>query len=541
MKNLHIIKKYFQVTKANKKFTFLLILTSLLSNGPYLFTSLLFSLTINYLSKHNQQMVIVSMIIYFVLKILSKVFKILSYQVEKKLYNDVYQKLHHEIVCKLDTIELTYFSNHSNGEVLNIVNGDIKLLAEFGTWLSNAILLFISFLVAIVILSKISLSLMIFGCLINGIVIYLLNIYNDKFEVLTREGKVKADDEMQFYSELLSGIKDIKLFNILDKLHLKYQTLNASYQHIHDQQINNKIISNIISPSITMATEIILMIYACYNCLNGHFGIDTVLIIQSYFGTLFSSLSDLIATLGELRIKNVSIERYHDFICANDYNEPLDPQEFDPTDYQINIKHLHFAYGENQIFTDYNLEISPNTLNAVIGTSGSGKSTLFNLLLRFKKAKSGQIMIGNHLIENYPKAQYAKAITCVSQMPYLFHLSIYDNFALIDPDFNKIRQACQKAEIDDYIMSLPKQYDTIIEAGSLNLSGGQKQRLALARALLKDAKIILLDEITSALDETTSLEIFKTLTKLTDNHTIIMISHKPNEYNRCQNIIDLSN
>ena len=185
---------------------------------------------------------------------------------------------------------MKYFTNHSKGEILNIINGDIKLLAEFGTWLSQAILLFLSFIISIIILSQISISLMILGCIINSIVIYILNIYNDKFEILTKEGKLKADDEMQFYSQLLNGLRDIKIFSILDQLHAKYQLLNKAYLNIHDKQINNKIISNIISPSITMCTEIILMFYACYNCLNGKFEIDTVLIIQSYFGTLFLSL-----------------------------------------------------------------------------------------------------------------------------------------------------------------------------------------------------------------------------------------------------------
>lgn len=135
MKNLRIIKKYFQVTKANKKITFILVLASLLANGPYMFTSLLFSLTINYLTKQNSKMVIITMILYFVLKIASKLFKIISYNIEKKLYNDVYLKLQNDMIKKLDIINMKYFTNHSKGEILNIVNGDIKLLAEFGTWL----------------------------------------------------------------------------------------------------------------------------------------------------------------------------------------------------------------------------------------------------------------------------------------------------------------------------------------------------------------------------------------------------------------------
>lgn len=540
MKNLRIIKKYFQVTKANKKITFILVLASLLANGPYMFTSLLFSLMINYLTKQNSKMVIITMILYFVLKIASKLFKIISYNIEKKLYNDVYLKLQNDMIKKLDIINMKYFTNHSKGEILNIINGDIKLLAEFGTWLSQAILLFLSFIISIIILSQISISLMILGCIINSIVIYILNIYNDKFEILTKEGKLKADDEMQFYSQLLNGLRDIKIFSILDQLHAKYQLLNKAYLNIHDKQINNKIISNIISPSITMCTEIILMFYACYNCLNGKFEIDTVLIIQSYFGTLFSSLSDFISTLGELRIKNVSIDRYDNFINSSCNEYFLNDDMVKPNEFCITFKKVTFSYREKTVFQNFNLSLKSNSLIAIIGPSGCGKSTLFNLLLRFEKPTSGKILIGTHPIDKYSRIKYSQILTCVAQHPYLFNMSIYENLALIDPDINNIKKACQQAEIDEYIMSLPKQYDTILSDGALNFSGGQQQRLAIARALLKNSKILLFDEITSALDEKTSYEIFQTLIKLKKTHTILMISHKPSEYQQCDQIINLS-
>lgn len=540
MKNLRIIKKYFQVTKANKKITFILVLASLLANGPYMFTGLLFSLTINYLTKQNSKMVIITMILYFVLKIASKLFKIISYNIEKKLYNDVYLKLQNDMIKKLDIINMKYFTNHSKGEILNIVNGDIKLLAEFGTWLSQAILLFLSFIISIIILSQISISLMILGCIINSIVIYILNIYNDKFEILTKEGKLKADDEMQFYSQLLNGLRDIKIFSILDQLHAKYQLLNKAYLNIHNKQINNKIISNIISPSITMCTEIILMFYACYNCLNGKFEIDTVLIIQSYFGTLFSSLSDFISTLGELRIKNVSIDRYDNFINSSCNEYFLNDDMVKPNEFCITFKKVTFSYREKTVFQNFNLSLKSNSLIAIIGPSGCGKSTLFNLLLRFEKPTSGKILIGTHPIDKYSRIKYSQILTCVAQHPYLFNMSIYENLALIDPDINNIKKACQQAEIDEYIMSLPKQYDTILSDGALNFSGGQQQRLAIARALLKNSKILLFDEITSALDEKTSYEIFQTLIKLKKTHTILMISHKPSEYQQCDQIINLS-
>lgn len=188
---------------------------------------------------------------------------------------------------------------------------------------------------------------------------------------------------------------------------------------------------------------------------------------------------------------------------------------------------------------ELNLSIKSNSLNALVGDSGCGKSTLFNLLLRFEREYLGKILVGKYSIEEYSKDEYAKIMTCVSQQPYLFHMSIYDNLALINSDMNKIREACKQAEIDDYIMSLPMKYDTVLEEAAINISGGQKQRIAIARALLKNSKILLCDEVTSALDEKTASGLFQTLKKLKDEHTIILISHKPHEYNQCENIIYL--
>lgn len=549
MKNLKIILQYFQVTKANKGLTFLLILTSLLANIPYMFTSLLFSLTINYLTESNQKMVLLTMVFYFSLKIFSKIFKIMNLYIEKIFYNHVYRILQNQIVKKLGRISLDAFEKQNSGELLNIVGGDIKLLAEFGTWMSNGILLFLSFVISILILSKISIPLMLFGCIVNGIVIYILNIYNEKFEYLTKEGKRCSDEETRFFYELLNGLRDIRIFHILTPLHQKYKFLNDAYITMHNKQINNQIISNIISPSITMFTEIILMGYACIKCLHGDFSIDTVLIIQSYFGALFSALSEFTAVLGELRVKNVSIQRYSKFITETD--SPFCSQSFplfiDKTAYlkkisskdehadkiSIEIKNISFSYQKEPLFQDYSLSLMTNKLYALTGKSGCGKSTLFQILLRNKICSSGNIYIHGIPIENYMEETFSHTITCVSQYPYLFHMSIYENMSLINPDLSKIREACKQADIDDYIMSLPLQYDTVLEENAANFSGGQKQRLAIARALLKNADILLLDEVTSALDESTSSGIIKTLINLKCDRTIFLISHKSSEIQQC--------
>lgn len=540
MNSIKIILCYFKIVKANRKLTGLLVMSSLLTNVPYLFTSLLFSLTISALTTKNTEQVLVTMMIYFTLKIMSKGFKVMSFMIEKRLFNSIYSSLHFEMMTKLDKIDIHYFNEHHPSEVLNIINGDIKLLSNFGSWLSKAILLFISLIVSIFILSKISIGLMLFGSIVNILVITLLNIYNNKFEILDKEGRLIADDEMHFYSELLTGLKDIKIFNLVSKLWVKYEKINLTYIENHDKQLNNRIISHVINPSMTMMTEIVLMVYACVNCLNGRFGIETVLIIQSYFGTLFSSLSDFISVLRELRGNSVSMHRYEQFIKAPNSCYAKVSEKIEVEDSSICFKDVDFNYGHIPVFNKFNLHIPTDGMYAVVGRSGSGKSTLFNLLLRFEKPEAGEIQIGKRSIQDYSKKEYSSWVTCVLQNPYLFNMSIYENLAMIDHDRQHIKKACQLAGIDEYIMSLPKQYDTVLEANGNNLSGGQKQRIAIARALLKKTKIILFDEITSALDEETSLNIMKTIHQLKKDHLILMILHKPSEYEQCDNKIVLN-
>lgn len=133
MKNIRIIKNYFTVTKANKKISALLICFSMLANGPYFFVSLLFSMTIDSLAKGDSRRVILTMMIYFGLKIMSKVFKIFCLKTERKFYNDVYDKIQNRMVTKLNCIDMNSFALCNKGELLNIANEDTRILAEFGT------------------------------------------------------------------------------------------------------------------------------------------------------------------------------------------------------------------------------------------------------------------------------------------------------------------------------------------------------------------------------------------------------------------------
>ena len=174
------------------------------------------------------------------------------------------------------------------------------------------------------------------------------------------------------------------------------------------------------------------------------------------------------------------------------------------------------------------MQLLPNKKIAIVGKSGQGKSTIFNLLMRYFDTSTGKILINDVNIKDLTEENLRKNISIIRQDPFLFNQSIIDNFKIVknDATLEEIRNVCKKAYIDDYIMSLPKKYNTIIGEGGINLSGGQKQRIAIARTLLKNAKVILFDEATSALDNESQEYIKKTIDDLVTTHTIIIVAHR---------------
>jgi ATP-binding cassette subfamily B protein len=197
---------------------------------------------------------------------------------------------------------------------------------------------------------------------------------------------------------------------------------------------------------------------------------------------------------------------------------------------KIVFENVSFRYREEEKNTlnGLNLTIPPHKKIAIVGRSGNGKSTIFNLLLRYFDPTSGRITLDDVNLNLLTEDTLRNSISIIRQTPFLFNLSIIDNFKLVKDDVSlaKVREVCKSAYIDDYIMSLPDKYDTIIGEGGINLSGGQKQRIAIARTILLNTKVILFDEATSALDNESQEYIKKTIDNLVKDHTIIIVAHR---------------
>ena len=194
---------------------------------------------------------------------------------------------------------------------------------------------------------------------------------------------------------------------------------------------------------------------------------------------------------------------------------------------KLNLKNVKFKYDDKYVLNNCSFVINANEKVAIIGGNGSGKTTILNLIARTYKNEEGKILIDDIYINELSEKFLRDNITMISQDFYIFNMSIKENLLLanLNATDNDIQEVCKKVELHKYIESLPEKYETMIGENGVNLSGGQRQRIAIARALLKKSKIILLDEVTSSLDENMEKSTFELLEKLKSEHTIVVVTH----------------
>ena len=212
--------------------------------------------------------------------------------------------------------------------------------------------------------------------------------------------------------------------------------------------------------------------------------------------------------------------------------------------YDINFENVCFAYNdEKKVFDNLSFSAKENKLTAIVGYSGGGKSTIAKLIAGYWNINKGKISIGNVNLKDVSLEKNMELVTYVSQENYLFRKSIIDNMRMANQNasIEEIKDACKKASCHDFIMSLPNGYETIIGESGSNLSGGERQRLTIARALLKDSPIVLLDEATAYSDPDNEAEIQKSIDALVENKTVIMIAHRLSTIIGADKIIVLNN
>lgn len=375
---------------------------------------------------------------------------------------------------------------------------------------------------------NIPLSLLILVCF--PISYAILNIFGKILRTKNKEILKTNDSYFSDIQQSISGIREIRSLGLTDNRFTSFLILAC---RLKDKAINFVKISSVaqlLSNSITFLSQIAIMTLGGYFIFINTLSFGNFIAFSAYSNQFSNSLMNITNLNCNIQQSLASLERIFNLMDNLSYIKPKYGNiNIKNVKGMITFENVCFKYNNDKVALDnINFEIQPNKKIALIGPSGGGKTTIFNLLLRFYEPTSENIKIDDIKITDIDEQMLRNNISIVRQDLYLFDMSISDNLLLVNPKATiyEVQEACKLAYIHDFIMTLPQNYDSIIGENGINISSGQKQRLAIARALLKKSKILLLDEITSALDSQSQMYIRNSIDEISKNHTVIMIAHR---------------
>ena len=532
MKDMKYFKVIFKYLKNDKLYLFFFVLVNILFNVSPLMVSIFWASAISNLSIANQPDFIINLALWIGSVLLCwGVFMWIQNIIYIKLESDFEKNCSIDLYKKIVDLPAIAFEDKGVGELTNRLTSDttkiislLKQIVNLITRIITAIAIYIySFTVSIYIGLE-------FTAL--GLFMYILaNVFYPKVKK-SQEGISKLADKIhKEATEDFSGIREIKALGI------KRSVISKATDNIDEYINNEKKIRRIeetyyaTNNFIYFTMEFVIYLNVGILVFMNQSTLAMFLIIQ----TLISRFDSVIEHLSNFGVNYnkviVSLKRIDELLNNKLYkDEKFGSVELSDDKVRLQFNDVYFKYRrrEDNILKGLTLDLVPNKKIAIVGKSGQGKSTLFNLLMRYFDVNKGQILINNIDIKELSEKSLRNSISIIRQDPYLFNQSILENFKMVKSNttLKEVREVCKKAYIDDYIMSLPKKYNTVIGEGGVNLSGGQKQRIAIARTLLKDTKAILFDEATSALDNESQEYIKKTIDDLVKTHTIVIVAHR---------------
>lgn len=474
------------------------------------------------------QLVISALVVFFI-----EIILYVMYYFKSFFYRRIYQKtlinIQKSLAKEILNLEIAEIDKNSSGLFIDRLNKDTQdiagLFMEYTYWISY-IITNVGVLFTVFVLNK---YLFVYA-LISSIVVFIINRkrITKQYEV-QKELKVLQESKTGLTSELVRGIRDIKVLNanntILKQINEKIEETTKKEVKI----INIRNLYNYIENNTRAISDLGFIIIGCFLYNKTLLTIPTFVIIYNYQSKIKNLLTGMVQ-LSEYNKKfSVSANRVFEVIDNVKFKkEKFGNVEIKKLDGNIIFENVSFGYDKTKIINDMSFEIKPNERVAFVGKSGAGKTTIFNLITRLYKSNKGKILLDGNNINDLTCSTIRDNMSIITQNPYIFNFSIKENLLMAKENatMKEIREACKMACIDDYIMSLPDKYNTMVGENGVILSGGQKQRIAIARALLMKTEIILFDEATSALDNETQSKIQEAINNLKGEYTILIVAHR---------------
>ncbi|ERI11749.1 ABC transporter ATP-binding protein [Aneurinibacillus aneurinilyticus] len=439
--------------------------------------------------------------------------------------------LREDLFIKLQTLSLNFFDRHKHGDLMSRFTNDIDNLNQA---LSQSVIQIISSILTVAGVAIAMFSLNWVLAIVSFITVPLMLFVTRQIVRISRENFSKRQKDLGelngFIEESISGGEVITLFGKEHDTFTEFHTVN---ERLRQSAMRADIFSGLLGPSNNFLSNLGLGLVIGIGTIMALKGLITVGIIASFvtYSRQFSRPINQISTLlNSIQAALAGAERVFEMMDEvpdlKDKNDAISVSRF-----QGNIKftNVSFSYNnERKVLQHINFEAKAGEMIALVGPTGSGKTTIINLLMRFYDINSGEILIDGRKSKDYKIRDLRKRIGIVLQDPYLFSGTVMENirYGRLDATDEEVIQAAKTASAHGFIKHLPDQYNTMIASGGANISQGQKQLLSIARAILADADILILDEATSNIDTRTEVEIQKGIRNLTEGKTSFVIAHR---------------
>ena len=535
------VKKCYPYFKREKKALIILIIISLIisifnSFGPALMAKVLDYATSSRLDAALKYLLFVvglALVIDFFDKIVfirnyTKIQESITNNIKKDVISSYFEIDNKELLKTSSGIFLTRITSDPD----NIINAFDAVRGNFTKILSNIFVFIyifhINFVLGII-------------TVIGTISVYLVEkSAMDKWNAYRKRRNKLRDRNTTIINEGLKGTHDIKLLNIVE--HFKNKVSGNLDELCNDTVGSIKVDSGYVflRTIVVYAFTTVLIVLSIYFVKFDVIKVSSLIAIFMYKDRLFTSILYLAWTERQLKEFALSAERIFEVIDHSKFKlEHYGNKRVNELSGKIEFKNVYFKYEKDSVLKGVSFNIEPKDTVAIVGKSGSGKTTIVNLISKIYEVDKGSILLDGNNINDLDKYSIRNNISVISQKPYLFNMTIKENLLLVSPDASQkqIENVCKICELHDYIMNLPKKYNTLVGEGGVTLSGGECQRVAIARALLMKTNIILFDEATSALDNETQENIQKAINNISSEYTMIIIAHRLSTIKNCNKII----
>lgn len=458
-------------------------------------------------------------------------YRITMLQCEAGYYTTAGKRI--EIAEHMRYLPMGYFNKNSLGQITSVTTNTMEQMADVATRVvmmtTQGILT--TFIITVMILFfdwRIGLV------AVAGIVLFFVvnSVLQKRSQVLAPIKTASDTDVVEKVLEYVQGISEVRGYNLTGKTSKKLNTVIDENRHINTE-MELKFV-----PLMQIQNGIIKLAGVAMTLLSIYFYLQGSMVLLNCIGMIICSfiVLDSLGTAGNysslLRVVDIGVDKVQVILDLPEMD--IDGKEITPKNYDVDIKNIDFYYDKNlssdksKIIDDVSVHIPEKTTTAIVGPSGGGKTTLCHLIARFWDVDRGSISLGGENVRNYSMDSLMKNFSFVFQNVYLFQDTIANNirFGQEDAPMEKVIEAAKKACCHDFIMALPDGYETVIGEGGASLSGGEKQRISIARAIMKDSPIIILDEATANVDPENEKELMEAINALTKEKTIFMIAHR---------------